>query len=321
MKRRKLAQRVTSAVLSACMMFTLSSPALAESTSAFMELSADRGVSVLSEENSVGYGIYIGGTEVTSDNCNNLRGGIIYDHENNLLYRNGKIQGGKLEIDAPNTDIVLDGGDEIAVATQLIIKNARDVTVRSNKYAAIFSRDSISTINCTGKLTLISGENYVVNGGQYGGLTVENAGEVEISANNVSAVLGVLDITSTGDVKITNIGGNVSNKTLTISAQNVEITTNDNASYHESALSNDTSITASGNVSLNSKSGKTLGKLEVNRIGGPYVYFLSDDEDTEGIDGTVTPITAEIISGHDYLRIEDQIHKFQVAALLRKGRT
>ena len=39
MKRKDLARRAASAAMAACMMFTLSAPALAESTDALMQLS------------------------------------------------------------------------------------------------------------------------------------------------------------------------------------------------------------------------------------------------------------------------------------------
>ena len=54
MKRKDLARRAASAAMAACMMFTLSAPALAESTDALMQLSIGsyRSSSLLSEENS-----------------------------------------------------------------------------------------------------------------------------------------------------------------------------------------------------------------------------------------------------------------------------
>ena len=53
MKRKDLARRAASAAMAACMMFTLSAPALAESTDALMQLSMTRrsAVSVLDAEN------------------------------------------------------------------------------------------------------------------------------------------------------------------------------------------------------------------------------------------------------------------------------
>ena len=54
MKQGKLIRRAVSAALAGCMMFTLSAPALAESTDALMQLSTGsyRSSSLLSEENS-----------------------------------------------------------------------------------------------------------------------------------------------------------------------------------------------------------------------------------------------------------------------------
>lgn len=53
MKQGKLIRRAVSAALAGCMMFTLSAPALAESTDALMQLniSGNRAVSVLDAEN------------------------------------------------------------------------------------------------------------------------------------------------------------------------------------------------------------------------------------------------------------------------------
>lgn len=82
MKQGKLIRRAVSAALAGCMMFTLSAPALAESTDALMQLSMTRrsAVSVLDAENgdTVDYGITITITgrevKVDSDNCNNILG-------------------------------------------------------------------------------------------------------------------------------------------------------------------------------------------------------------------------------------------------------
>ena len=95
MKQGKLIRRAVSAALAGCMMFTLSAPALAESTDALMQLSMTRrsAVSVLDAENSgtdanasvaTKYGITIeiygkGEVEVDSDNCNNILGFLKYD--------------------------------------------------------------------------------------------------------------------------------------------------------------------------------------------------------------------------------------------------
>lgn len=68
MKRKDLARRAASAAMAACMMFTLSAPALAESTDALMQLSIGsyRSSSLLSEENSFP-DITVNGTKVTEE--------------------------------------------------------------------------------------------------------------------------------------------------------------------------------------------------------------------------------------------------------------
>ena len=70
MKRNILARRAASAALAACMMFTLSAPALAASTDALLQQStaAKSAVSVLDEEN---------GTEVETEYQMNLKYGSI----------------------------------------------------------------------------------------------------------------------------------------------------------------------------------------------------------------------------------------------------
>lgn len=92
MKRKDLARRAASAALAACMMFTLSVPALAESTDALMQLStaAKSAVSVLGEKNGT---LKIGNNSFdtkTNINERELGGGTIsYDAETHTLTLNG----------------------------------------------------------------------------------------------------------------------------------------------------------------------------------------------------------------------------------------
>ena len=148
MKQGKLIRRAVSAALAGCMMFTLSAPALAESTDALMQLSMTRrsAVSVLDAENSgtdanasvaTKYGITIeiygrGEVEVDSDNCNNILGFLKYDpDEQKLTLLNPNASAVHyLTIDAPNTDVVLESTDMI-VNFNLLIENARSVKVSS----------------------------------------------------------------------------------------------------------------------------------------------------------------------------------------------
>ena len=92
MKQGKLIRRAVSAALAGCMMFTLSVPALAESTDALMQLStaAKSAVSVLGEKNGT---LKIGNNSFdtkTNINERELGGGTIsYDAETHTLTLNG----------------------------------------------------------------------------------------------------------------------------------------------------------------------------------------------------------------------------------------
>ena len=158
MKRKDLARRAASAALAGCMMFTLSAPALAESTDALMQLSMTRrsAVSVLDAENSgtdanasvaTKYGITIeiygrGKVKVDSSNCDNILGFLKYDPDEQkltLLKPNASAVH-YLTIDAPNTDVVLES-TEMIVNENLIIENARSVKVSSTgNWAPVYGK-------------------------------------------------------------------------------------------------------------------------------------------------------------------------------------
>ena len=114
MKQGKLIRRAVSAALTGCMMFTLSAPALAESTDALMQLniSGNRAVSVLDAEN--GNGITVNGVEVTDANKDDVLAGTL--NAGKLRYENGALcsdnvqLSGILRVTAPGTNIELNGG-------------------------------------------------------------------------------------------------------------------------------------------------------------------------------------------------------------------
>ena len=158
MKQGKLIRRAVSAALAGCMMFTLSVPALAESTDALMQLRMTRrsAVSVLDAENSgtdanasvaTKYGITIeiygrGEVEVDSDNCNNILGFLKYDPDEQklTLLKSNASAVNYLTIDAPNTDVVLES-TEMIVSNNLLIENARSVKVSSTgNWAPVYGK-------------------------------------------------------------------------------------------------------------------------------------------------------------------------------------
>ena len=253
MKQGKLIRRAVSAALAGCMMFTLSVPALAESTDALMQLRMTRrsAVSVLDAENgdtaNYGFTIDLNGTTKTVDesNCKDIFEDkkLSYDPITNKLTNNGTI-GGKLTIDAPNVDVELTGNSSVidGYSTNLNIKNAQNVTLSTNSFSVVggvFGGNA--EINCSGKLT-IKNSDFTWPAIQ-GDLTVHNALEILVEGR-FSTVVG-------GNVKI------------------------------ECACP------------ATFKNNKNGGIAQSITYAGDYVYYTSDATDAEAVDPNVTSIPAE----------------------------
>ena len=252
------------------------------------------------------YGLEVGSenttpTRVTSKNCKDILGnGVLsYDPTTQTLKSDGRIKRSSLKINAPGKDINLDGKDQIAVAAKLIVVDAHNVTISSNKFAAIFARDDTSTIDCTGKVDIRSGGDVVVNGN----LSINNLGDVDLYANGNSISNKALTITSGGDVTIESTDGRAA-KNLTINkAENVTITISDD----ERAVSENTDITASGTVILkNNAQGGRVGTVDFTQANDKaYVYYTSEAEDAKLIDPRIHPLAeAAEAAESSYLRIE-----------------
>ena len=179
------------------MMFTLSAPALAESTNALMQMSINSRSSIarLNEENS----IVVNGKAVNSVNYADILGDgtLSYDKNTNTLSLNGSHMG-NLTINAPNTNVDLDGGTYSVLLGKLVIEAAADVTLTSTEARAVVGD---ANITCAGKL-LITCENIAVNGN----LTVNNASSVELIGKNDNGgtVTGAAVFNNTGEVTIQN---------------------------------------------------------------------------------------------------------------------
>lgn len=249
------------------------------------------------------YGLEVGAefttpTRVTSKNCKDILGnGVLsYDPTTQTLKSDGRIKRSSLKINAPGKDINLDGKDQIAVAAKLIVENAHNVKVSSDKYAAIFARDDTSTINCTGKVDIRSGGDVVVNGN----LSINNLGDVDLYANGNSISNKALTITSGGNVTIESTDGRAAQKLTINKAEDVTISISDD----ERAVSENTKITASGTVILkNTAEGGRVGTVDFTQADGKkYVYYTSDEPDAKLIDPRIHPLPDTVESS--YLRIE-----------------
>ena len=253
MKQGKLIRRAVSAALAGCMMFTLSAPALAESTDALMQLSMTRrsAVSVLDAENgdtaNYGFTIDLNGTTKTVDesNCKDIFGDkkLSYDPITNKLTNKGTISG-ELTIDAPKVDVELTGNSFViyGLNPNLNIKNARNVTLSTNSFSVVGGEyGGNAEINCSGKLT-IKNSDFTWPAIQ-DNLTVHNALEILVEGR-FSTVVG-------GDVKI------------------------------ECACP------------ATFKNNQNGGIARSITYAGDYVYYTSDATDAEAVDPNVTSIPAE----------------------------
>lgn len=209
MKQGKLIRRAVSAALAGCMMFTLSAPALAESTDALMQLSTGsyRSSSLLSEENSFPTTIKVNGKPVTEANIDSILGSentgkLSYDGVTNTLRSSGMITG-DLTIDAPGVNVELcnSTSGEAAVRGKLTVTNAQDVKVTAQSYVAVFGDVEIS---CDGKVEITSEESPTVAGD----VTVKQASTVAISGESYGyhIVRGDVTIACPATVVIRNYG-------------------------------------------------------------------------------------------------------------------
>ena len=272
MKQGKLIRRAVSAALAGCMMFTLSAPALAESTDALMQLniSGNRAVSVLDAEN-VAEEIKINNNVIDPADYENIvvtpgNYTFHYDPVQKILTSTNTTKTiNTITIEVPDdVDVVLDGKENIAVHN-LTINRAHDVTISSDNYSAIGRR---AVITCTGKVTINAPEGTYAIGytsNADGTLIIHRANEVEIDASGSSRVLsgyGKAGITCDGPVTIhgEKDGGSV-------------LANAGNFTYHRTD-------------------------------GADYVYFTSEDGEEGAIDAGVTPIEAN--ARYSYLRIEEK---------------
>ena len=249
------------------------------------------------------YGLEVGSenttpTRVTSKNYKDIlnKGVLSYDPTTQTLKSNGTLPRSLQKINAPGKDINLDGKDQIAVAAKLIVENAHNVKVNSDKMAAIFARDDTSTIDCTGKVDIRSGGDVVVNGN----LSINNLGDVDLYANGNSISNKALTITSGGNVTIESTDGRAAQKLTINKAEDVTISISDD----ERAVSENTKITASGTVILkNTAEGGPVGTVDFTQADGKkYVYYTSEAEDAKLIDPRIHPLAGAAESS--YLRIE-----------------
>lgn len=238
MKQGKLIRRAVSAALAGCMMFTLSAPALAESTDALMQLSIGsyRSSSLLSEENSFPTTIKVNGKPVTEANISSILGSentgkLSYDGVTNTLKSNERIKG-DLTIDARGVNIELcnSTSGEAAVSGKLTVTNAQDVKVTAQSYVAVLGDVEIS---CDGKVEITSEESPTVAGD----VTVKQASTVAISGESYGyhIVRGDVTIACPATVVIRNYGTGGMASSIVYSGTSYKYYTEESGTAHDPA--------------------------------------------------------------------------------------
>ena len=152
------------------------------------------------------YGPVVNGKAVNSVNYADILGdgALSYDKDTKTLSLNeGKYVNGDLTINAPETDIVLDGGIFPVAMKDLTIEAARNVTLSSS--SSVATKDKVN-ITCTGELKITSTGNYAV----WGDLTVTGASSVELTgkSSNGGTVTGAAVFNNTDEVTIRNTDAN-----------------------------------------------------------------------------------------------------------------
>ena len=233
MKRNILARRAASAALAACMMFSLSAPALAASTDALLQQStaAKSAVSVLDEENGMqvdeivqDFDIIINGQSVNSKNYNNILGGTLcYDiEEKTLKLKDGKSFVGDLIIKAPeDVSIDLEADASHVVNGDLTVNGAKDVKVTKLGGGAAAAIEGKAEIRCSGDVIL---QNW--GGDTHDGRNLTKYG-LTVQANTVTTeggINGEAIIDCTRDIVLGNEWGTTVSKLTVNSADNVTVT-------------------------------------------------------------------------------------------------
>ena len=311
MKRNVLARRAASAALAACMMFSLSAPALAASTDALLQQStaAKSAVSVLDEEN---------GTEVETEYQMNLKYGSItvYIGADDKQY----VQQGNNEAQQRgNLSITTDGGRTTNTLTIEGGTTAAKVTLHNVNIDASGAAVSVSgdvELIISGTNTLHSGTNHAgVEKIDNGTLTISGSGTLEAYGGQGGAGIGsgsqkgcsniVIEsgtITARGGEWGAGIGsGNVGNRPGVLGGSNITINDGDVTAYGGSEAAgiggglkgNGKDITINGGT-VHAESG---GGEKVAAIGGGRVNGVGKNIQITGGNVTVKSGTGVWIGG------------------------
>lgn len=293
MTRTKLFRRAAATLLAACMMFSLSAPALAEGADAALG-GADDTVTV--------NGTVLSAAEPTLSIGN---ASITYDPVQHTVTNSGMVVDDltvTVGAGAGDVDVILNAPEgALAVWGALTVEGARDVALTGSVGGPLIIQE------CTGAVTLKNENGCVVKGDLYiGDESAVYPASIEVVGNSTdSAITGSALLNSTGDIIIINesgraVGQDTTGHLIVDHAKNVTVTgSSTEAIIAETDASSYSRITCSGEVEL------------YNKQGGPavkQVSYINSDNKTNclGLIGK-TPEDAEpmgaIPEGASYIRI------------------
>ena len=327
MKRNVLARRAASAALAACMMFSLSAPALAASTDALLQQStaAKSAVSVLDEENGMteepvydemdlnrgSITVYIGddGKQYAKQGENDpqKRGNLQITTDggrtDNTLTIEGGTTGAKVtlsnvNIDAPGAAVSVSGNVELVITGTNTLHSGEN---RAGLEKA--DDDGTLTIDGTGKLYAYGGDCAGIGGGHSG------------KAENIRINGGV--VTATGGEGSYGIGSGYNEysllpTTITITGGTVKaIAGKPGAAIGALASANDLTMTG-GSLTVQKfenswgwiiSPSSTIGEVDKNSLTGAITYLNQDGkvEDTANWDITVNETAVNGVNYKDIL--------------------
>ena len=242
MKLNHPAKRLTAALLSGAMLFTLSAPALAADPGTAPDV-VPAAAAPLNEENGDGSVTFtIGGddnnyTFTTDRDTSFEEAGVSYTHADNTLTFTGTHE--SLTIDAPGVNVKITGTpDQTLVGKQgepnplvlkitnsasVYISNLQDgvtsgaqaiagkAEIKSDGNVTIYGTDravggAMLTVDAGGDVTITSSDGYAISCS--GDVIIDCGGDVTISSTGIAIESREASITSGGDVTITSSNGN-----------------------------------------------------------------------------------------------------------------
>lgn len=254
MTRTKLFRRAAAALLAACMMFSLSAPALAEGADAALG-GADDTITV--------NGTVLSAAEPTLTIGN---ASITYDPVQHTVTNSGMVSENltiTVGTGAGDVDVILTASEgTLAVWGALTVEGAKDVALTGSVGGPLVTGKAV--IRCSGKLSGTNPEGSVFGGGlNVGDETTAGAAEIELSngSTNMPCVTGAALLNCSGNVKITSTDIAVAGPLKVFHAADVTVT---GGTEKKPALTGTVNIFCTGTLTLKNESGMVAaGSLNV----------------------------------------------------------